>query len=189
MGLIHVLKWALVGVLAASAAMSARATTVTYDLNFVSGTTWQYEFSVSNNTLSGDIEELTIYFDLSAFTNLLAVAAPADWDPIVVQPDTNLPQDGFFDWAALAGGVVPGQSLGLFRVKVDFSGGGAPAGPRFEVVDPDNFSALLDFGVAVSSANPVPEPGTWALLAAAGLAFSLRGRPSRGTLLKRARFG
>ena len=77
MGLIHVLKWALVGVLAASAAMSARATTVTYDLNFVSGTTWQYDFSVSNNTLSGDIEELTIYFDLSAFTNLLAVAAPA----------------------------------------------------------------------------------------------------------------
>lgn len=189
MGLIHVLKWALVGVLAASAAMSARATTVTYDLNFVSGTTWQYDFSVSNNTLSGDIEELTIYFDLSAFTNLLAVAAPADWDPIVVQPDTNLPQDGFFDWAALAGGVVPGQSLGLFQVTVDFSGGGAPAGPRFEVVDPDNFSALLDFGVAVSSANPVPEPGTWALLAAAGLAFSLRGRPSRGTLLKRARFG
>ena len=188
MGLIHVLKWALVGVLAASAAMSARATTVTYDLNFVSGTTWQYEFSVSNNTLSGDIEELTIYFDLSAFTNLLAVAAPADWDPIVVQPDTNLPQDGFFDWAALAGGVVPGQSLGLFRVKVDFSGGGAPAGPLFEVVDPTTFRTL-DRGFAASNANTVPEPGTWALLAAAGLAFSLRGRPSRGTLLKRARFG
>lgn len=167
------------GVMAAASVLvsPAMATTVSYDLTKLSGNSWQYDFTITNGTLSVPIEEFTLFFDQALFSNLQATAGPAGWDPVVAQPDPGLPDDGFVDWAALAGGIGVGDSLGIFQVRVDFSGAARPGSPFFEVVDPDSFETL-DSGGTVPNATPAP--GTLALVALALLGGLARCRPASG---------
>lgn len=153
------------------------ATTIAYDLTNVAGNTWQYDFTVSNDSLPGAIDEFTVFFDRTLFDNLQAGSQPADWDPLVVQPDPSIPADGFFDVLALAGGIDPGSTLGGFQVLVDFLGTSTPGNPDFTIVDPNNyFAPPIDQGVTRSTqAAQVPEPGTLALFAAALFATGLTG--------------
>jgi hypothetical protein len=102
------------------------ATSVTYDVQNLGGTTWEYTYTVANDTLGVDIEEFTIWFELGLYENLVATATPADWDPLAIDPDPGIPDDGFYDALALVAGITPGGSLGGFSVSFDFLGAGTP---------------------------------------------------------------
>lgn len=162
----------LLACLCIAAAGSAHATLIEYVATNLGGTTWEYEYTITNDTLGFDIEEFTIWFDYTLFDNLAIGPGPAGWDPLAIQPDPGLPDDGFFDSLALAGGIASGATLGGFTVTVDYFGAGAPGAQFFEIVDPLTF-ATLDSGMTVQAQppQPIPEPGMIALLAAAALAF------------------
>ncbi len=156
-------------------ALPSQATTVRYDLSLVVGNTWQYDFSVANDSLATAIDEFTIYFDRALFSNLQLVSAPADWDPLAIQPDLGLPQDGYFDWLAMSSGIAPGRSAGSFQVRVDFGGNSTPGASLFEVVDPTTFDTL-DRGFTTPTVTAVPEPSSMVLLTSGLLLAMLRGR-------------
>jgi hypothetical protein len=141
----------------------ASATTVSYQATQVGATTWQYDYTVSNDSLGVDINEFTIFFALGDYANLSVFATPADWDSLVAEPDPNLPDDGWFDSLALVSGIAPGASLGGFSVRFDWLGQGTPGAQSFAVIDPETF-AVLGSGRSLSPGSPVPEPGSLALL-------------------------
>ena len=79
---------------------SVSATSIFYDVSHIAGNTWEYTYTVSNDTLGIDIDEFTVYFDFDRFQNLGSVSAPASWDPLVVEPNNFLNNDGFYDAGA-----------------------------------------------------------------------------------------
>ena len=135
---------------------SSSATTVSYDVTNISGNTWEYSYTVNNDTLGFAIEEFTIFFDYTAYENLISTAAPSGWDPLVIQPDTGLPDDGFYDALVISGsGIGVGGSLGVFSVQFDYLLGGTPGSQAFDIVDPFTFD-VLDSGFTQASTVPVP---------------------------------
>jgi hypothetical protein len=149
---------------------SSEATVITYDLTNLSANTWEYDYHVGNDTLSSDIEEFSVYFDFSSYANLMVTTplSPA-WDEIVVQPDTGIPDDGFFDaLVALGPSIAPGTTQSGFSVKFDWLGAGTPGAQFFQVVDAITFD-VLDEGFTAPAPASVPEPCAF-LLALAGIA-------------------
>jgi hypothetical protein len=139
---------------------------IMYEATYIGGDTWEYNYTVENDMLPGDIEEFTIFFDLDHYDNLGSASAPSDWDPLVIQPDGSLPHDGFYDALALGPGIAPGDSLGGFSVLFDFLGTGTPGSQTFDVVDPFTFDTLASGTTVLTPpvSEPVPEPGTIVLL-------------------------
>ena len=131
----------------------ATATSINYDVSNITGNTWEYTYTVNNDTLGFDIDEFTVYFDFGLYESLSATATPASWDPLMVEPDNFLSNDGFYDALALSGGITPGSSLGSYSVRFNYLGAGAPGSQRFEIVDPFTFD-VLDSG----QTNLVPVP-------------------------------
>jgi len=148
------------------------ATTILYDVRDLGSGKFEYEYSVTNDTLAVDIEEFTIFFDMVLYSNLSLTLTPTGWDPLVIQPDIALPADGFYDALALVSRISPGDTLGGFGVSFDWLGTGTPWSQLFEVVDPTTFETL-DSGATI----PVPEPLSILLLASGlgGLAI-VKGR-------------
>jgi hypothetical protein len=142
------------------------ATIITYDLADLGGDRWQYTYSVTNDSLISPIDEFTIYFDLGSFENLIIGSAPADWDPLVIQPDPepDFEADGYYDALTVAAGILPGATLGGFSVSFSWLDSGIPGSQFFEVVDPNSFDVLDSGNTSASSAAPVPEPATLLLL-------------------------
>ena len=155
-------------------ASASNGTTITYNVDSLSANSWQYIYSVINDTLGADVEEFTIYFDLTRYANLAVTASPAGWDSLVVQPDPGLPDNGFFDSLALGAGIAPGAGLSGFAVSFDYLGGGAPGAQPFDIVNPVTF-AILESGTT----SGVPEPGTLVLLIGSLAALASSGRISR----------
>lgn len=140
----------------------SQATTILFDVQNLSGNRWEYSYTVENDMLSVDLEEFTVFFDFNLYENLALAGIPAGWDPLLIQPDPLLPDDGFFDALADPGfGIAPGNSLGGFSVSFDFLGTGRPGAQPFEIRDADTF-ALLDSGTTATLA--VPEPATLLLM-------------------------
>jgi hypothetical protein len=152
----------------ASLVSLAGATTITYQLNDLGSGSWEYIYSVTNDTLLTDIEEFTVYFDYGLYSNLSVDNQKPNWDGLTVQPDLflGLPTIGYFDTARLVAGIAPGGTEGGFQVSFTWLGAGTPGTQFFEVVDPDNFN-VLDSGN--TSINSVPEPGTLGLLLFGGI--------------------
>ena len=139
----------------------AQATTINYTASSLGGSVWQYDYMIENDTLTDPIAEFTIYFPETLYENLVVSSSPLEWDSIVVQPDTGLPADGFFDALSLSTGLAPGASAGLFSVTFNFLGTSSPADQFFDVYDA-NFN-LLDSGTT-SPLSPVPELNSFAML-------------------------
>jgi hypothetical protein len=125
----------------AAAFFSTANAQVTYTATDVSGTTWQYDYSITN-PLAVAIQEFTVFFDVSQFSNLTVQASPNTWNSIVAQPDPGLPADGFFDSLALNNGLAPGATQGGFSVQTTFSGAGKPGSQLFNFVDSITFEIL-----------------------------------------------
>jgi len=144
---------------------SAIANIITYTVDNIGGNTWQYNYTVTNE-LAFDIEEFTVYFDLGLYENLAVTGSAVDWDPLVIQPDPLLPDDGFFDALALVAGIAPGDSLGGFSVSFDFLGVGTPGDQFFDIVDPFTFDSLASGITELRDADvSVPEPTSTSLIA------------------------
>ncbi len=152
---------------------AAHAGIVQYTTTALGGDLWRYEFTLQGQAPSGGFDGLTIYFAPTSFGLLTSLVAPPDWDPLVIQPDTALPADGFVDLLHVSGllnGTV--DPVGL-SVDVRYLGTGSPSSQRFELYVSDPFSVVLSG--ETQQANEVPEPGTIFLVAVA-LGFGLSGR-------------
>lgn len=174
--------FALVAALAFGAPRPLQAATIqfqTTDLaDVVAGDDlWQYQYLISDFTFGAD-QGFSIYFDTTLFSNLQdpPPAVGSDWDLISVQPDLQLPSDGFFDGLAL----MNGASLTLpFSLTFNWLGGSGsqPGSQFFEIYQLDQSGALsvLESGQTTSR---VPEPSTLALLGMGLAAAVLRRRRS-----------
>ena len=141
------------------AAAPSQATVIEQSSSLIAGNRYEFSFSVSNDTLAVPIEEFAILFDFNVFENLGDVVAPADWDPIVFQPDLGLSSDGIFDAFALGAGIGVGATLGGFSVQADFLGVDLPLSLPFEILDPVTFD-VVDSGSTAVTQTAVPEPSS-----------------------------
>ena len=165
--------FAVVATAVGVAAAEAQATTIHYeatDLTDVVGgeDLWRYAFTLSDFPHGADYG-FTIVFDLTLYTQLEdpPPAVNADWDPITIQPDLLLPDDGYYDALALA--ATPSLD-DPFVVDFVWLGTGTPGAQPFGVYDPT--FAFIETGTTAA----LPEPTTAALLA---LALGLLGGQAR----------
>ena len=140
---------------------NANAVAIDYQRTNLGGNTWRNDYLVFNNSFSGAIEEFTIIFDNSFYGNLRSPLAPFSFDAIVVQPDINIPDDGFYDALALNEGIPQGEKLGGFSVLYDHTGPSLPGSQNFFIVDRMNPSINLYSGFTTL----VPEPDTFVIMA------------------------
>lgn len=148
-------------------AQSAGATSISYDTFNVSGNLWQYDYTITNDTLTDEIYEFSIYYAYGSYENITVYSAPEDWDVIAFDPEEifGYPDDGLVDGLALATGIAPGSSLSGLSVRFNWLGENTPGAQYFEVIDPDTYEAL-DSGDTTPAAAPVPEPATLMLVGA-----------------------
>lgn len=153
---------------------SAHATTIVFSTEFIAGSDWRYHYTIKNDSLAANIDEFTIFFDRNLYKNLTVEAASGGWDPVVIQPDSALPSDGFFDALAMAGGIALGDSLSGFAVRFTYLGPGSPGVQAFDIVDAA-FNVIDSGFTTPVPTSPIPEPHGLMLLAI-GLAAALRAR-------------
>jgi hypothetical protein len=155
----------LVGAWVALFANIASAALIQFGATDLGGERWRYDYVVDNDG-NTPIDELTIFFDLGLYANVAVASAPPGWDAIVVQPDPDLPDDGFFDALALGQGITAGAGLAGFSASFDWLGTGTPGEQRYDIVDPQTF-ATMESG---TTTNIVPVPATAMLATSAVMA-------------------
>jgi hypothetical protein len=147
-----------------SAGISMAHAAISYTVAPLADDRWRYEYTVTNATLPGPVDEFTILFDVNLVGTLLAADGPPGWDLLLIQPDVNLPAAGFLDGLAMAGGINPGDSA-VFTVEFIYLASGLPGPQLFTFVDPDTL-VTLEIGMTAT----VPEPAsTWLLLSGLGV--------------------
>jgi hypothetical protein len=152
---------ALLFVAQAQAQVAAR---IGYTVTSLGGSSWRYDYTVHNIGTS-PFDELTIYFDSSAFTSLVLASSPAGWDTLVVQPDSSIPAAGYLDALANAS-FASGSTVTGLSVAVNFIGTGTPPNQPFDIVDPSTFTVLSS-----AFTSPIPEPSQGLLLVIGLLVF------------------
>jgi hypothetical protein len=143
-------------------------TEIRYQTSDLGSGRWQYDYEVSNISLTVPIEEFTIWFDFGLYENL-AIETPdppaSNWSEIVLQPEPVLQDDGYYDALALDVGIGIGQTVSGFAVSFDWLGDAVVPGPQFyEIIDPVTFETI-------DSGYTIPEPATILLLGLGGLAL------------------
>lgn len=165
----------------AFAAPAAQAAYISVDLVKAGGHTWDVGFTVEADP-GQPVEAFTVYFDWTQVSNLQVWASPSDWDSLVVQADSALMSDAFFDTLALAGGVTQPTALGGFIARFDWADDKGPIGLRYTINDPVTFDPIERGSVNLApggGGTTVPEPATSLLLAVgAAAAASKRGHAS-----------
>jgi hypothetical protein len=138
-----------------------QATVINSAYTPLAGTVWLVELTVVNDGDPASITNFTVNFP--SFTNLVLVATPASWDTLLIQPDPELPANGFLDsLAPTPADALTVGSLGGFRVQFNF--GGIPGALPFVISD-SSFTVLFS---GLTTVTAVPEP-TALLMAALGL--------------------
>jgi hypothetical protein len=142
----------------------ANSTAIKYTLDNLGGSLFQYNYTLVNDTLGFDVDQFSVYFDLGLYENLSVSASPSLWDSLVIQPDSTVPADGFFDTVSLGPVVVPGDSLGGFSVSFEWLGGATgPGDQNFELFDA-GFN-VIDSGRTMDGRASMPVPASLSLLA------------------------
>jgi len=148
-----------------SAVFAIPVTKICYETADLGSGRWQYTYEVTNISLTPAVEEFTIWFDYGSFDNL-SVETPdppaGNWDEIVIQPDSVLSDDGYYDALVLGVGIGIGESVSGFSVSFDWLGAGEPGSQFYEIIDPDTFETI-------DSGYTIPEPGTLLLLVLGGI--------------------
>jgi hypothetical protein len=166
----HLGKIAFFGVSLVCMSVATAAPIITYTATNVSGSTWTYQYSLTNTAPTGIVSEFTTWFDRTKYSNLSVVATPANWDSIAIQPDYGIPADGFFDSLALGSGLGVNATLSGFSVRFNYLASGTPGAQPFEIINPSTFLTLYSGTTSIagssgggSGAN-VDAPATLALL-------------------------
>lgn len=154
--------------------MGAKAAIITGELTELGANQWSLELTLTNNDAAA-INEFSLYFSETLFSNLQVLNSPAGWDSFVAQPDSFLASAGFFDsYNPLA--LLNGQSQGGFGLSFTYLGQGLPSELAFDIFA-DNFQ-WLSSGVSNPTLAKVAEPAPLVLLLA-GLACIARARRVR----------
>jgi hypothetical protein len=148
-------------------AAPARAVRVAYRVAPIGAGMWVYEYGLDGFSYEAGYG-FTVYFDPDLYADLVAAPAPnADWDPLAVEPDPDLGEDGFLDAEALSD--QPSVSDG-FLVAFRWLGEGTPGAQPFEVREP-----APSFGTVETGTTILPEPSACGLgLAALGTLLATR---------------
>ncbi len=149
-------------------------TQIWYSAEELDGGRWQYNYEVANISLTGPIEEFTIWFEYGLYDNLAVetppVLPPGGWDEIVIQPEPVLEDDGAYDAKALGLGVEIGHTAGPFAVSFNWLGDSIMPGSQFyEIIDPVTLETI-------DSGMTIPEPMTILLLGLGGVCLRRRYR-------------
>ncbi len=150
---------------------------IDYSLTDISGSTWQYTYTITNDFAVGAVGEFTIFAPVGAYSNLSVVASPGSWSSIAVQPDPNLPAAGYFDALATTSPLAAGKSQGGFTESFTWLGKGTPGSQAFDIVNTNTFSTIAS-GMTVSRSAPEidPKSGMVALTVVLGSLAISRGR-------------
>lgn len=151
---------------------SSRAVLIEYQLTDLGGGQFQYDYTVTNNSLAAGLEGFSVYFDVDSSSNLLVNDSPVDWDSIVFQPDPLLPDDGIFDTFYLNMPLALGETLGGFSVVFDWIGQLAPSEQFYDIFDINFDIVASGTTLDINRQVPVPEPSPLLLLGV-GLLVSL----------------
>jgi len=148
-------------------------TLIRYNLTALGGSQFEYEYTVTNDSLIIPIEEFTIWFDVHLYDNLVITTEEplaSQWDEIILKK-TGFELPMGYDAKSLTGGIQPLQVVSGFSVKFDWFGTGIPGSQYYEIVNPSTF-VTIDSGYTVL----VPEPATLLLLGFGTLAFRTKRR-------------
>ena len=159
--------------------LTAPAAIITFQLDSLHPTS-QLNYSVTAGA-NEKINEFTIFFNPSLYKNLTVATSPTAWDSLVIQPDTGIPANGFFDSLNNGAGIQGGTTLDGFAVSFLYTGTGMPGSQDFEIVNPMTFATLSSgrttaFEIAPPLSPPpqppttnVPEPATIGLIGLAAI--------------------
>lgn len=159
---------------------SADSINITYAATQLSGSTWEYTYTLSGSLSSGDL--LAIYFPVattSAMTNLSG--SVSGFTTSLLQADSSIPADGEYD-------IMPNSAMSsfanTFNVSFLYSGTGIPGSQSFTLYD-SSFATIMA-GRTTTSAAAVPEPGSLPLIGG-GIAVLLATFLKRKKLVLRIR--
>lgn len=115
---------------------------------------WQYTYRVSNYTFTAG-HGFTIYFEQTRYKNIEVSPTPVnkDWDIIVWQPDSAIPDSGAYDAMAATSKEDSVSLEGAFNVSFIWIGNETPGQQHFEVYDP-NFKTLESGQTVSARMNP-----------------------------------
>lgn len=135
-------------------------TQITYQVTSLGLGRWQYNYDVTNVSLTSPIEEFTIWFDYTLYDGL-AIETPdppaSDWDELIIsQPDPKWSIDGGYDALAESWnpGINIGQTVSGFSVSFDWLGTGEPGSQLYEIVNPDTYDTIESGRTII-----IPAPG------------------------------
>ncbi len=145
----------------------ANLSQLSYSLENLGGSRWQYNYQLENIALEEPIEEFTIWFNTSDYANITVAEQNPLWDFALLLDVPNLGQG--FDGLATGEGISQGRVASPFSVSFDWLGQEEPTSQFFEVVDTDTYETL-DSGASVA----VPEPTSLAIFSIASLILRRR---------------
>jgi hypothetical protein len=155
-------------------------TQIWYSAEELAGGRWQYNYEVTNISLTPAIEEFTIWFGYGAYDNLVIETADplaSDWSEVVWHPEPVLLDDGGYDAKALGAGIKADpldNTVSGFAVSFDWFGVGEPGPQFYEIIDPLTLETI-DSGMT----KLIPEPATLLLLGLGGLTLLRKRRTLR----------
>lgn len=149
---------AIAALLLSSVSLTSSAVSITYANTSLGGNTYKAMYNISVGATDPAVSEFTIYFYPGYYANLVQGSTPAGYDPLLVQPSTTIPADGYLDIYAFTP-IPAGGTTGPFVVNFDFIGVGVPSSQPFDIVDPNTFDTISSGRTTLVGA-PAPNPGT-----------------------------
>ena len=151
-------------------ATSAKATLIEFTATNVGANTYELVYDITNDDVAVGLEEISVFYDWSVFTNISVTTSFIDWDIIAIQGDSFFGDDGFVDALTFGSAINLGDTFTNFMtVTLDCFACDFTAGQYFEVLNPNTFS-VLSSGMTINNSTPpvdVPEPISFGLFISA----------------------